>query len=142
MELIPHITVSDAAAFIQFCEKAFGATRGMCMPEPNGKRIMHAEITIGSSKIFLCDEFPEMGGRSATSFGGSPVTLNLGVENADDAMEKAVAAGATVTMPVADQFWGDRYGQFRDPFGNNWALAQAKEKLSPEEIERRAATAM
>ena len=137
MKLVPHIMVSDAAGFIDFCKNAFGAVETMRMEEKGGKRILHAHLKFGESELMVADEFPEMGGKSAKSLGGNPVTLNLGVPDADKAAATAVKAGAKITMPVADQFWGDRYGQLQDPFGNMWAVAQPKEKLSKEEMERR-----
>ena len=111
MKLTPHIMVNDAAGFIDFCTKAFGAVENARMNEPNGKRIMHAHLKLGESEMMLCDEFPEMGGKSAKTLGANPVTLNLTVDDADKAAAAAVAAGAKITMPVSDQFWGDRYGQ-------------------------------
>jgi PhnB protein len=133
-----HLAVSDCAKFIDFCKEAFGAEEKARMPEPKGTRIMHAELVIGGTRMLLCDEFPEMGGKSAKTLGGSPVTLNLTVSDADAVSAAAVKAGATVTMPVADQFWGDRYGQVKDPFGNSWAFAQPKEQLTMEQIAQRA----
>jgi uncharacterized glyoxalase superfamily protein PhnB len=129
--------VNDAAGFIDFCKKAFGAVETMRMDDKDGKRIMHAHLKIGESELMVADEYPEMGGKSAKTLGGSPVTFNLGVPDADKAAASAVKAGAKITMPVADQFWGDRYGQLEDPYGNSWAVAQPKEKLSQEEMEKR-----
>ncbi len=140
--LTVHLAVSDCASFIDFCKQAFGAEEKSRMQEPKGKRILHAELSIGGTRVMLADEFPEMGGKSARTLGGNPVTLNLTVKDADAASAAAVKAGAKVTMPVADQFWGDRYGQVTDPFGNSWAFAQPKEKLTPEQIAERAGHAM
>jgi PhnB protein len=140
--LTVHLAVSDCAGFIDFCKQAFGAEEKSRMQEPKGKRILHAELSIGGTRVMLADEFPEMGGKSAKTLGGNPVTLNLTVKDADAASAAAVKAGAKVTMPVADQFWGDRYGQVTDPFGNHWAFAQPKEKLTPEQIAERAGHAM
>jgi len=139
--LTVHLAVSECAKFIDFCKQAFGAKELARMPEPNGSRIMHAELQLGESRMMLSDEFPEMGGKSAKTLGGNPTTLNLTVKDADAVSASAVKAGATVTMPVADQFWGDRYGQVKDPFGNTWAFAQPKEKLTMEQIAERAAHA-
>ena len=137
--LTPHIVVSDAAAAIDFYKEAFGAKEAMRMPGPGGK-IMHALIQIGDSKVMLNDEFPEMGGAlSPSSLGGSPVTLTLYVPDVDRTFEQAIAAGATVKMPAADQFWGDRYGMLTDPFGHLWAVANHIEDLTPEQIAQRAA---
>jgi len=135
-----HLAVSDCAKFIDFCKQAFGAEEKARMLEPKG-RIMHAELVIGGTRVLLCDEFPEMGGKSAKTLGGNPATLNLTVDDADAVSAAAVRAGATVTMPVADQFWGDRYGQVVDPFGNSWAFAQSKEKLTTDQIAQRMAKA-
>jgi len=99
---------------------------------------MHAELKIGDSTIMLADEFPSMGAKGPQSLGGSPVLLNLYMENIDKIFNQAVAAGATVTMPLANQFWGDRYGQIEDPFGHSWALGQHIEDVAPAEMERRA----
>jgi PhnB protein len=134
----PHITVNDGNKAIEFYKKAFGAKEVYRMPGPGGK-IMHAEIQIGDSMIMLNDEFPEMdGSRSAKSLGGSAVTLNLYVPDVDKLFNQAVAAGATATMPVADMFWGDRYGKLKDPFGHNWSIATHKEDVTPEEVMKRA----
>jgi PhnB protein len=108
---------------------------------PDGNRVAHAELQIGDSKLFLADEFPQMGSKAPQTLGGSPVVLNGYVEDVDRLFNQAVAAGATVTMPLADQFWGDRYGQVADPFGHLWALASHKEDVSPEEMEKRAKAA-
>ena len=135
-----HLAVSDCAKFIDFCKQAFGAEEKARMLEPKG-RIMHAELVIGGTRVLLCDEFPEMGGKSAKTLGGNPATLNLTVDDADAVSAAAVKAGATVTMPVADQFWGDRYGQVVDPFGNSWAFAQPKEQLTMDQIAQRMAKA-
>jgi uncharacterized glyoxalase superfamily protein PhnB len=108
------------------------------MPGPDGKSIMHAEIKIGDSRIFLSEEFPEMGCRSPESLGGTASSLHLYVEDVDAAFKRAVAAGAQVKMPVADMFWGDRFGKLIDPFGHEWGMATHKEDLTPEEIRERA----
>src|SRR5262249_12193599 len=108
--ITPALTVSDAKAAIEFYKKAFGAEeREICMG-PDGKKVVHAEVKIGNSIIMINDEFKEMGCVGPASLGGSPVTLHLYVENVDTFFDRAVKAGAKVTMPVADQFWGDRYG--------------------------------
>jgi len=107
------------------------------METPDG-RIMHAELQIGDSIIFLSDEFPEMGKtRSPQTLGGTTATLNLYVDDVDASFKRAVDAGATAGMPVSDMFWGDRYGMIADPFGQTWGLATHKEDLSPQELERR-----
>jgi PhnB protein len=134
----PYLIVRNAARAIEFYKKAFGATELMRMAEPSG-RIGHAEIRIGDSPIMLADEVPEMGFRSPESFGGSPVSILLYVEEVDAVFNQAVAAGAKVQRPVADQFYGDRTGGVTDPFGHTWYIATHKEDVSPEEMRKRAA---
>lgn len=124
--LVPHLVVSNAAKAIDYYKQAFGATEVMRMPAKDGKRLMHAEIKLGPSSVFLCDDFPEFcGGKSRTpqAFGGTPMVIHQYVPDCDAAIKKAVDAGATVTMPAQDQFWGDRYGQVTDPFGYTWSFA-------------------
>ncbi len=134
--ITPYLIADDAAAAIAFYKTAFGATELMRLPGPGGK-VMHAEIKIGDSPVMLADEFPEMGIRSAKSFGGSPVTILIYTEDADAMFAQAIAAGATETKPLADQFYGDRSGTVEDPFGHTWTIATHTEDLAPEEIERR-----
>jgi PhnB protein len=136
----PYLIVNDAAAAIEFYKKAFGATELMRMPKPNGK-IGHAEIKIGDSPIMLADEAPEMGARSPRTFGGSPVSIFLYVDDADTTFAKAVNGGAKVQRPLADQFYGDRTGGVEDPFGHVWYIATHVEDVSPEEMKKRAAAA-
>ena len=136
----PYLIVNDAALAIEFYKEAFGATELLRMAKPDGK-IGHAEIRIGDSTIMLADEFPEMGARSPQSFGGSPVSIFLYVENVDAVFAQTVAAGAVVQRPVADQFYGDRMGGVKDPFGHAWYIATHVEDVSPEEMRKRAATA-
>ena len=137
----PHLVVRDAAKAIEFYKNAFGAKEAFRMPGPDGK-LMHAEIQIGDSMVMLADEFPEYGTKSPQALGGSPVNILLYVENADKVFQQAVAAGATVTMPLADQFWGDRYGKLADPFSHQWSVATHIEDVAPEEMAKRAAKAM
>ena len=132
--ITPHLVCAGAADAIEFYKKAFGAVEVMRMPGPGGK-IVHACVRIGDSQLFLVDEFPDWGSVGPQSLQHSPVTLHLQVENADAAFEKAVAAGCTVTMPLADAFWGDRYGQLKDPFGHSWSIAHHIRDMSPEEIQ-------
>lgn len=136
----PYLIVKNAARAIEFYKKAFGATELMRMAEPSG-RIGHAEIRIGDSPIMLADEVPEMGFRSPESLGGSPVSILLYVEDVDAVFSQAVATGAKVQRPVADQFYGDRTGGVTDPFGHIWYIATHKEDVSPEEMRKRAAAA-
>ena len=136
--LTPHLVVKGAAQAIEFYKKAFGAEEIRRMPGPDGKSLMHAELKIGDSRLFLVDEFPEMDCRGPQSIGGSPVTIHMYVNDVDAALDKAVSAGAQVQMPLADMFWGDRYGVLTDPFGHSWSIATHKEDLTPEEIGERA----
>jgi PhnB protein len=133
----PAIVVKDAAKAIDFYKKALGAQELMRMPGPDGK-IMHAELKIGNSVIFLSDENPQMNVKSPQSLGGSTCTLNVYVPNVDDVFKQAIAAGGKESMPVADQFWGDRYGTLTDPFGYSWGIGTHKEDLSPKEMGERA----
>jgi uncharacterized glyoxalase superfamily protein PhnB len=134
----PHLTVRGAAEAIDFYTRAFGARERGRMPGPDGKAIMHAELQIGNSIVFLADEFPDMGCRAPRTLGGVTGTLHLYVRDVDQAFQLAVAAGAEVRMPVTDMFWGDRYAKVADPFGHEWGLATHKEDLSAREIGRRA----
>lgn len=131
MQLTPHMVVTNAAEASAFYARAFGATEIMRMPEEGGSRLMHVEMKLGNQKLFFCDDFPEYCGgksRTAKTLGGTPITLHLEVDNCDEAMAKAAAAGATVTMPAADMFWGDRYGKVVDPFGLEWAFSHPLKK--------------
>ena len=121
--LIPHLVVKGAVKAVEFYKAALGAEEVLRMPTADG-RLMHADLKIGDAHLFLCDDFPEYcGGVSRAPSGPSSVTLHLCVPCADTAIEKAVAAGATATMPAADMFWGDRYGQVIDPFGHAWSFS-------------------
>ena len=136
MTAIPYLIVRDAAAAIEFYKSAFGATEFVRLADPAGK-VMHAEIRIGDSQIMLADEFPDMGYRSPTILGGSPVSVLLYVEDVDQLFKSATNAGATSTMPVQDQFDGDRRGTLTDPFGHIWLVATRKEDVSPDELQKR-----
>ena len=136
----PYLCVKNAAAALEFYKKAFGATELMRMADPDGT-VMHAEMKIGDSPIMLADEFPTMGFRSPLSYGGSPVLVLIYVPDVDAVASQAIAAGAKVLRPVADQFYGDRAGKVTDPFGHVWTVATHKEDLTPEEIRRRMAGA-
>ncbi len=137
--LTPQLTVRGAAQAIDFYKRAFGAEELMRMPGPDGRGIMHAELKIGDSIFFLGDEFPNTGCRSPLSLGGTAGSLHIYVKDVDAAFRRAVEAGAQVRMPVADMFWGDRYGRVADPFGHEWGLGTHKEDLTPDEIRVRAA---
>ncbi|HQR37372.1 MAG TPA: VOC family protein [Blastocatellia bacterium] len=139
--LTPHLVVRGAADALEFYKKAFGAEEIHRMPGPDGK-LMHAELKIGNSMLMLADEFPEWGSKGPESIGGSPVVLSLYVEDCDTVYNQAVEAGATVRMPLADQFWGDRYGQLTDPFGHIWGVCTNIKQLTPEEINEAAKAAM
>ncbi len=135
----PQLTFNGADRAIDFYTRAFGAKELMRMPGPQGK-IMHAELRIGDSVIFVSDEYSEMGEpypRSPQSLGGTTGPLHLYVPDVDAAVKRAVDAGARVRTPVADMFWGDRYGQVIDPFGYFWGLATHKEDLTPAEVRKR-----
>jgi len=136
-QVTPYLYVEGASAAIEFYGKVFGATERMRMPGPDGT-IGHAELQFGDSVVMLADEFPEMGVRSPKAFGGTPVTLSVYVEDADGVFDRAVKAGATALRPVEDQFYGDRAGQFEDPFGHRWSVATHVEDVPPEEMARRA----
>lgn len=134
----PHLVVRNAAQAIEFYKKAFGAEERGRFEMPGGA-IGHAELKIGDSVIFLADEMPGPGGsQSPQAVGGSTCTLNIYVDNVDKLFEQAVNAGGKSLMPVADMFWGDRYGTITDPFGHVWSIATHKEDLSKEEIGQRA----
>jgi len=136
----PYLIIKGAAEAIEFYKKAFGASELFRMAQPDG-RVGHAEIKIGDSPIMLADEFPEMGHKSPTTLGGSPVSLMIYVEDVDAVFERAIAAGAKEDRPVEDKFYGDRGGSLSDPFGHLWHIATHKEDVSPEEMEKRAAAA-
>jgi PhnB protein len=139
--LSPHLFVSNAAAAIAFYKKAFDAEELARHPAPDGKRLMHAALQINGSTLLLCDDFPEYrGGKGSTpeALGGSPVVLHLQVDKADPVFEQAVAAGAKVTMPLGDQFWGDRYGQITDPFGHTSSIGAKIREVSEAELKEAA----
>jgi len=130
------LIVRDPAKAIEFYKKVFGAKERMRLADPAGK-IVHAEVDIGDSVIFISPESPDWGNRSPQTIGGSPVVLHLYVKDVDDVVRGAEAAGAKVLTPPADQFYGDRAGRISDPFGDIWAVATHKEDVSPQEMDRR-----
>lgn len=140
--ITPHLIVKGASEAIEFYTRAFGAeelTR-MPFPGPDGRvKLGHAELRIGDSKLFLADEFPEHGATGPN--GSSPVTIHLYVTDADAAFERAIAAGATETMALADMPWGDRYGKVVDPFGHHWSIAEHLEDLTSGQVQERMAEA-
>ena len=132
----PYLTVNDAARALDFYKRAFGAQETARMDGPNGK-IAHAEIKIGDSMIMLSDEMPMSGSRSPQSLGGTTAGVMLYVENADTVFNQAVSAGAQVEAPLADMFWGDRFGRLKDPFGHSWSVATHIEDVAPADMAKR-----
>src|SRR5918995_6410207 len=137
----PYLAVDDAAEAIEYYKKAFGAKERVRMDAPGGK-IGHAELEIGDSLVMLSDPFPQASTRPPKELGGTSVNVFMYAEDVDAVVKKAVDAGATVTMEVADQFWGDRLGTVTDPFGHTWSIATHVEDLTPEEIAERGTAAM
>jgi len=136
----PYLVLKDAKRALEFYKKAFGAETTVNMPSPDG-RVMHAEVKIGDSMLFMADEFPEMSPeiKSPQSAGCVTGTVFLYVPNVDAVFKRAVDAGAKVVMPVEDMFWGDRFGKLSDPFGHHWGIATHKEDLTPSEMKVRQA---
>jgi PhnB protein len=139
--LTPHLTVRNAEQALEFYKNAFGAEVLHVAHMPDGK-VMHASLRIGDSMLMLNDEFPDYGTLSPLSTGGSAVTIHIYTDNVDAAFNRAVSAGAQVKMPLADQFWGDRYGVVADPFGHKWSLGAHIKDMSPEEMQREMDRAM
>lgn len=137
----PYLVVDDANRAIEFYKRAFGAKEIMKMEAPGGK-IGHAEIQIGDSMIMLADAMPGSGNKSPRMLGGTAAGLMLYVQNVDSVFNQAVSAGAKVDQPLANQFWGDRYGKITDPFGHSWSLATHVEDVAPQEMAKRAKEAM
>jgi PhnB protein len=137
----PYLAVDGAARAIEFYERAFGAKERVRMPMPDGT-IGHAELEIGDSLVMLSDPFPQSNVRPPKELGGTSASVFMYVEDVDAVVKQAVDAGATVTMEVADQFWGDRFGTVADPFGHSWSIATHVEDLTPEEITERGKAAM
>ena len=136
--LIPHLVCDPCSEAIEFYKKAFGAEEVRRVSSPDGRKIMHAAIRIGSSYVFLVDDFPEFcDGESASpkSLKGTPVTIHRFVKDCDAAIKRAQDAGATVSMPPMDMFWGDRYGVVTDPFGHKWSIATHLKEMTPAEIQ-------
>jgi PhnB protein len=137
-QITPYISVHDGDAAIEFYKQAFDAKEVLRIPGPEGKGVGHADLLLfGRMHLMLADEHPEMGFRGPRTLGGSPVLLSVYVEDVDAAVERAVAAGAKLVRPVADQFYGDRAGGIEDPFGHSWYFATQKEVISPEEMQKR-----
>jgi PhnB protein len=137
----PYLAVDDAAEAIAYYKKAFGAEETVRMDAPDGK-IGHAELKIGDSHVMLSDPFPQASTTPPKELGGTSASIFMYVEDVDAVVQQAVGAGATVTMEVEDQFWGDRFGSITDPFGHIWSIATHVEDLTPEEIEERGKAAM
>ncbi|AET89340.1 MULTISPECIES: VOC family protein [Caballeronia] len=133
--LTPHLVCAGAADAIEFYKRAFNAVELGRMPAPDGK-LMHAMVKIGDSMLMLVDEFPQFGSVGPKALKGSPVTIHLYVEDVDATVKQAESAGAKVTMPVADMFWGDRYGRLEDPFGHQWSVATHKRDVTPEDMKQ------
>jgi len=134
---IPYLVISNAAKAIDFYKKAFGAEELFRMAAPDGARLLHATIKIGDASVMMSDEFPEYGGnRGPDIVGGTTVSIHLNVPDVDKAFARAIEAGANVIMPLADMFWGDRYGKVRDPFGHEWSIATHKRDVSPEDMQK------
>jgi PhnB protein len=136
--ITPQLVVKGVGEAIDWYTKALGANELLRNLAQDGKSIMHSELLLGDSRFFVVDEFPGSMA-SPASLGGTSITLHLYVQDVDALFGRAVAAGATVLMPVADQFWGDRYGILKDPFGHRWSMASRIEDLSPKALQARAA---
>lgn len=135
-ELFPYLHVTNANAAIEFYTRVFGAREKFRLTEPGG-RVGHAEIDFNGTTLMLSDEFPEYGVRGASTLGATPVTIHLHVDNADAVIERAVQAGATLETAAKDQFYGERSGCIRDPFGHRWSIGHRIEEVSPDEMQRR-----
>jgi PhnB protein len=137
-QFIPHLIVSDGPRALRFYRDVLGADEGDNMMAPDGKRLLHGEIVLDGHKFFLSDEFGESEGgslKSPQTLGGTCVRITLQVDDADAFVERAVAAGARVLMPVADMFWGARYGKIVDPFGHEWGINQQVQEQTSEETQ-------
>jgi PhnB protein len=139
--ITPYLCIDGAGAAIEFYGAVFGATERMRMPGPGGK-VGHAELEIGDSLVMLSDEYPEMGVRSPKTIGGTPVTLHVYVDDVDAVFERALENGGTERRALENRFYGDRTGQFEDPFGHQWSVATHVEDVPPDEMAKRAAEAM
>jgi uncharacterized glyoxalase superfamily protein PhnB len=133
--LIPHISCRNAADAVEFYQKAFGADVVRLHKMPDG-RVMHAELRIDGAPFYVVDEFPEQGGKSPQALGGTPVMLSLNVADSDAVYNRAVGAGCEVRMPLADMFWGDRWGLVADPYGHQWSISTTLREVSSEELDQ------
>ena len=136
-QILAQLSVRRGRAAIAFYEAAFGARETDRLIEPGGTRIGHAELDFDGTTVMLADEFPEFGVKGPEAIGGTPVTVQLQVDNADAAIDRALKAGATLERPVQDQFYGERMGTIRDPFGHRWSIGHHIEDVSPTEMQRR-----
>jgi uncharacterized glyoxalase superfamily protein PhnB len=136
-EMFAYLRMKDAARAIEFYGKAFGAREKFRLNEPSTGRVGHAELEFGGQILMLSDEFPEYGIQGPESLGGTTLTIHLHVDDADELIRRAVAAGATLVRPAADQFYGERSGTVRDPFGHEWNIGHELEKVTPDEMQRR-----
>jgi PhnB protein len=139
--LTPYIDIENAAEAIEFYKRAFGAKEKVRMEAPGGK-VGHAELEIGDSVLMLADPFPQSSIKTPKELGATTVTLVMYVEDVDAVVQQAVDAGATVTTPVEDKFWGDRFGSVTDPYGHSWSIGTHVEDVSPQEMEERGRAAM
>jgi PhnB protein len=137
-QVMPYLTVDGASAAIDFYTTVFGAKERLRMPAPDGK-VGHAELEIGDSVVMLADAFADMGNQTPAALGGTPVTVMVYVADVDAVFDRALKAGATEERKVENQFYGDRAGQFVDPFGHKWFVATHVEDVAPEEVAKRAA---
>lgn len=137
--ITPHLVCAGAADAIEFYKKAFNAVEIHRIPGPGGK-LMHGAVRIGDSMVMLADEFPEWGSKGPKTLSGTPVTIHMYVDDVDAVFAQAVSAGATPAMPVADMFWGDRYGMLIDPFGHSWSVATHIKDMTDEELQQAAIT--
>jgi PhnB protein len=137
----PYLAVDDAAAAIEYYTKAFGAKESVRMDGPEGT-IAHAELEVGDSRVMLSDALPQFATRPPKELGGTSASILMYVEDVDAVVKRAVDAGATISMEVSDQFWGDRFGTIKDPFGHVWSIATHVEDVPPEEMAERAKEAM
>lgn len=135
-EVFAYLRLRDAARAIEFYTRAFGAKEKFRLTEPGGK-VGHAELELGGTTLMLSDEYPEMGIRGPASIGGTSFTIHLHVDDADALIQRAVEAGATIVRPASDQFYGERSGTVRDPFGHEWNIGHEIEKVTPQEMQRR-----
>jgi PhnB protein len=136
--ITPYLVVRNAERAIHVYERAFGARELYRNLAPDGRSVIHSELLLGDSRLFINEEFPDFGQHSPHHYGGSAVTLHLYVSDVDALFKRAVEAGVEVTVPLDDQFWGDRYAKVRDPFGHEWSLASRIEDLAPETVHERA----